>query len=502
MMPVSLKARMMSTYLMTILVPALVAFSILLHARTTADSYEDSLSALVRIGDLTQAIGQGARSVGQLASEPDPVKAVEAFRPIEERVYQLRAGLPTHTQHPDSVWMLLDLANMADSFLVEAAAAAYALRRGDPEGYFKHDREAATIAVAVRDTADRLLAKELERYSLVYPEVIRRDRQLQATNVAILVALTMAAIAFAWGFSQSITAPLHDLADAAGRIAGGHLSGPPVAVGPGREVQVLATAFNHMQENLRQHVAELQTKAELERRLQAEELENLRIHSLLWQAELRALQSQVNPHFLFNTLNMVAKTAYIEGATHTQELMETVSDMLRYNLRDLDRPVTLGEEVDQIRRYMTVQGKRFRERTRFVADLDESLLACTIPCLTLQPLVENALIHGIDQLERGGTIALSIKRCGGRVQILVQDDGQGIPPDRLSDLNGAARPSAESTGGHTTGLGIPNVRRRLELFFLGDASLTITSHPASGTTVTLDLPAGTKGGEPLANPGS
>ncbi|HYG58886.1 MAG TPA: hypothetical protein VD902_12580, partial [Symbiobacteriaceae bacterium] len=116
----SLQARLMGAFLMTIAVLAVIAFSILLHARNTTVIYENGISALVRIGDLTHAVDEGARAVGRLASESDPEEAIERFRPIEERIYQLREGLPTTTQHPDSVWMMHDLANMADSFLVEA----------------------------------------------------------------------------------------------------------------------------------------------------------------------------------------------------------------------------------------------------------------------------------------------------------------------------------------------------------------------------------------------
>jgi sensor histidine kinase YesM len=497
--------RVTATFLGIIVVLTVVALSILIHARNTAAIYENGISALVKIADLTQAVDEGARAVGKLASESDPEKATEAFRPIEERIYQLRELLPTSTQHPDSVWIMHDLNNMANSFLVEAGAAVHALRRDDPESYFKHDREAATIAQAVRETADRLLAKELERYSTVYPEVIRRNRELQANNMISLAALTIVAFGFAWGFAKSVTEPLQDLSRAAQRIADGDLSGPAVALGASSEIQTLGYAFNHMQNSIRLHVTDLQEKADLERRLQAEELENLQINSLLREVELRALQSQVNPHFLFNTLNMVAKTALIEGAEQTRELMETVADLLRYSLRDLDRPVTLGAELDQVERYMTIQGRRFGERTRFVMNVtDEAVLTSPLPCLTLQPLVENALIHGIGNREEGGTVTLDVRRVSDRIIVSISDDGEGIQPERLALLNEGAAASApgagSAPGGHTTGIGIQNVRRRLDLFYRSDADLIVTSTPGLGTTITINLPA--KGGDEHAHPRS
>ncbi|HWI61025.1 MAG TPA: sensor histidine kinase, partial [Symbiobacteriaceae bacterium] len=359
---------------------------------------------------------------------------------------------------------------------------------------------AANIAGYVRDTGDRLLAAELNRYRQIYPEVIARDRRLQTTNLAVLASVALVALAFAWSFASGVTGPLRNLSRAAGRIAQGDLEGPPVSTAPmaGDEVQVLGSAFNHMQENLRRHVGELKEKAELERRLQAEELENLEMHSLLREAELRALQSQVNPHFLFNTLNMVAKMAFIEGSERTQSLLETVADLLRYSLRDLDRPVTLGQEVAQVERYMTIQGQRFRDRIRFVTQVDEESFATPIPCLTLQPLVENALIHGIGSREEGGVVELLVRRSLYQVEILVRDDGVGIDPLRVQKLNEGTAGAAGS--GHTTGLGLQNVRRRLELFYGGEATLRIASSPGAGSTIIIRLPL--TRGEAVADPRS
>jgi anti-sigma regulatory factor (Ser/Thr protein kinase) len=155
--------------------------------------------------------------------------------------------------------------------------------------------------------------------------------------------------------------------------------------------------------------------------------------------------------------------------------------------------VTVGDEVAQAQRYMTIQGQRFGERTRFVIEADPAALDAPLPCMTLQPLVENALIHGIGKREQGGTVSLTVQRGADRIAVAVSDDGDGISPDRVAALNAAEETAAESTGGHTTGLGIQNVRRRLELYYQNDASLTVTSRPGCGTTVTLDFPAHPEG---------
>jgi sensor histidine kinase YesM len=492
----------MATMLLIVGLLAAIALLIAAHARTTAATYQERLSDLVKVAELTRAVDQGVQVLGQLATGPSPAQADADFKAAREQIYRLRQELPTQTASPVGARQIADLDAMADSFLVEAGAAIYAFQGSDLERYFQHDREAALIAGYVRDTADRLLAAELDAYRQVYPAVLRRDRLLGNANLAVLATVTVLSLLYAWAFARGVTDPLRALAGAARRIAGGDLAGPAVPVGSGEEMKVLGRAFNQMQESLRRHVADLEAKAELERRLQQEEMENLQVHTLLREAELRALQSQVNPHFLFNTLNVVRNTALIEGADRTCTLLETVSDLLRYSLRQLDQPVTLAGEVEQVRRYAAIQGERFRDRIRFAVELEASALGLPIPCLTLQPLVENAVIHGIGSRERGGTVRLTIRRDGDAVHIEVADDGRGIPPDRLALLNDEDGPTGTSLG-HTTGLGVYNVRRRLQLFYQGlPVRFAVTSRYGEGTTVVIDLPYPAEGRESVAHPGS
>lgn len=484
----TLFANLMAAFLLMITVLTGVAFQILVNAQTTMESYQSGLSSLVSVADLTQAVDHGATELGQLVTYPDHHRVVEAFSPVGDEIHRRSQQLPPTTVNPASDRKVQDLARMADSFLVEADAATYALQAGDLDLYFQHDRKAVAIAGYVRNAAEQLLASELDTYRRVYPEAAARDRHLQVLNLTCLVILTLEVLLFAWCFARRVTNPIQALGRAARRIAAGDLSGPPVEADSGDELAVLGRGFNHMQESLRRQVAELEEKADLERRLQAEELERLRIHSLLGEVELRALQSQVNPHFLFNTLNMVAKMALLEEAGRTRTMLEVVADLLRYSLRDLDRPVALGEEVEQVRRYTTIQGQRFRDRIRFMIDCDDAAATVPVPCLTLQPLVENALIHGIGSREEGGLIRITVRREPRGARVVIADNGVGIPPERLQHLMEGVSGAESTRYGHTTGLGIRNVWRRMELFYGPEARLTLESPPGEGTVVTLYLP--------------
>jgi len=490
----------MATFLLVVTSLFVAGLLALAHARATARTYQDRLTDLVKVTELTQAVSEAADVLGRLATGPSPDRTLNELNQIRDRIYRLRQELPTATASPASARLLADLDAVADSFLIESGAAAYAFLGNDLERYFQHDREASLTAGYLRDVADRLLASEVEAYREVYPQVMRREWTLQNLNFLVLLSVTALALILSWWFARDVAEPLRVLAAAAGRISAGDLDGPPVQIQSTEELQVLGQAFNQMQDSLRRRMAELNEKVLLERRLQVQEMERLRMETLLREAELRALQSQVNPHFLFNTLNMVAKMAMLEGADRTCSLLETVSDLMRYSLGKLDQPVTLAEEVEQVRRYATIQSERFRGRFAFRFEVDHSALGLHVPCMTLQPLVENAVIHGIGNREEGGTVTIRVRSLGDTVRVEVEDDGVGIPPDKLAVLNAGAGASGVIRG-HTTGLGLQNVRERLQMFWSRPVSLVVESQVGRGTRVTLDLPANREGGEPVADLG-
>lgn len=230
-------------------------------------------------------------------------------------------------------------------------------------------------------------------------------------------------------------------------------------------------AANIMQ---RQLTHEVQAKADLENLLRA--------------AELKALQSQVNPHFLFNTLNTIARMALLEGATKTQGVVYALADILRSNLRDLDRLRQLKEEVRTIQDYLHIQHMRFSDRIQAFIDIQAGLMDALIPPLILQPLVENAIIHGLEGRASGGEIHLKGRLAENQADMWIEviDTGTGIPSDQLWEI--FQEKKNKLAKGHTTGLGILNVHKRIQHFFGSQYGLTMDSTPGRGTKVSIYLP--------------
>ncbi|MBI4317081.1 MAG: histidine kinase [Chloroflexi bacterium] len=217
------------------------------------------------------------------------------------------------------------------------------------------------------------------------------------------------------------------------------------------------------------------------------------LEKMLYETELGMLQSQINPHFLFNALNTVMWLASLEKAKETVKIVCALADLLRYNLRQLGQLVPLQQELEQIKGYLLIQKARFADRLHFVVDVEPSAAMVPVPVLILQPLVENAIIHGLEAKAGSGTLVVTARRKGSGVVIEVRDDGIGMSREAYQSLAERVRKAGSQVG--APGLGITNVVRSLRHHFGDRAAMEIVSNAGQGTTVRLTIPTGEAGTE-------
>ncbi|MGC1361093.1 MAG: histidine kinase [Silvibacterium sp.] len=199
---------------------------------------------------------------------------------------------------------------------------------------------------------------------------------------------------------------------------------------------------------------------------------------LLLEARLDALQRQINPHFLFNTLNSIASLVRFRPE-QARELIVKLANILRALLKDHDSFILLRDELSFTDDYLGIEVVRFgAEKLRVVKEIDPMTLDLPVPSMLLQPLIENSIKHGLEPRISGGTITLRSRIEADRMMIEVEDDGVGIAPGR-SHSSGVLR---------GTGIGMKNVRERLDVLFGGAAHFDVTSRPGRGTKVTLAIP--------------
>ena len=203
------------------------------------------------------------------------------------------------------------------------------------------------------------------------------------------------------------------------------------------------------------------------------------------QLEIELLQVQINPHFLYNTLESIRMMAEIHNDTESAEMTFALSKILRYSIGTGDKITTLNEEISVVKDYVFLQQHRIDNIESFQIDIPDMYGDVLIPKLVLQPLVENAIAHGLHNIKHPGIISLYCVDSPSRFSIAVSDNGSGIPADRLADLNQKLSFSEERNAGS---IGLRNVNRRLKLLFGDDYGLRIESTIGQGTTIFLDLP--------------
>lgn len=204
-------------------------------------------------------------------------------------------------------------------------------------------------------------------------------------------------------------------------------------------------------------------------------------------AQISALQSQINPHFLYNTLGSISMYAEIQGNREVVKMTNNLSKLLRYSIDSHQSQVPLSMELEHVKGYMAIQQIRFEDKIQFSVDIDAELLSYPVIRFIFQPLVENSIVHGIDKGNGYGSIALRGMKQQDNMVIIVQDDGAGMSESRLQyvlnkQFDFAA--SEEGTGGH----GLMNVHRRIALRYGSGYGMKIESILHQGTTITLTLP--------------
>lgn len=212
------------------------------------------------------------------------------------------------------------------------------------------------------------------------------------------------------------------------------------------------------------------------------------------QAEYLALQNQINPHFLYNTLEAIRGDALYAGLASIAETTEALASFFRYTITDVGNLVTLEDELENIENYFTIQQYRFGDKFKLTINYpdNEDILLNQVPKLTLQPIIENAIFHGLEGKSQGGNIFISIESTRKNLFISVKDDGLGIPSEVLTKINDSLERVAvsyvNSDKRKSGGIALKNVCRRIKLIFGDEYGVHVYSTVNVGTDVRLTLP--------------
>ncbi|WP_100406521.1 sensor histidine kinase [Bacillus solitudinis] len=464
----------------SVIICLIITISLLLFEgnQKVFDLYDESLERFLLLNEVTQSTNLVVQSLSIYALEPVP-NNLEEFERNKSSLTSLQGQVDNLVQRENQRISIENYEKMISSFIRQSDRAIEGVQLGQIERYSYHISEAETIANYIHETTLSLINGELNHYQDVFPEVNESIDSIQQIGLVIFSVIIIFSALFAFWFSNGITKTINSLTEAAREISKGVFTGKDVNVSTKDELWFLTKTFNYMRQNIHHLIQEMEEKS--------------RLAQLLKEMELRSLQNQINPHFLFNTLNTISKTAYLEGAERTNKLIYSTSSLLRYNLGNLDKPIVLKDEVKTVQDYFFIQKTRFGDRVEFDLNVEETCLSLSIPCLTLQPIVENSFIHGIEELTAGAKIGLNIYRDNEEVIIEVSDNGVGMDKETQRKLlatgDGGDEEDLKKSGqGHSTGIGMKNVISRLEIFYKKKCSVSIESEINLGTKITLRLP--------------
>lgn len=312
---------------------------------------------------------------------------------------------------------------------------------------------------------------EVQRTETQYQVMREGFARWQIYSVILIFSAVGFSVVAAWSLSKSIYTPIKKLHDITTTITKNDLQSLMTSENVD-EITELGMSFNIMIGKIKEL---LDSKIK--------EQENLK------KAELRALQAQINPHFLYNTLDTIIWMAESKKTDDVVQIVDALSKFFRISLSKGMDWITIGEEVERIRSYLTIQKMRYRDILDFDIAVDDDIADNTILKLILQPLVENALYHGIKNKRRGGTISVRARRKGeSEVLLEVEDDGIGFTPEKLAQL----RADLNDDSGEIkleNGFGIGNVNNRIRLYYGKAYGLSIESEYTTGTRVALVIPA-------------
>lgn len=375
--------------------------------------------------------------------------------------------------------------NMSNNYMELTYKTIQAKRGRNVSKYTESYSDAREIFEYIKLNIYSLNNQQFKDNSKIYELNLVSLKYIEIIGIIIIVIISIFNVLLIIIMTKNITNPLRKLAVAANEVARGNFSIEIERSGNNDEIDVVSKAFNKMIISINEYIIQIKENMEYESSLKENEL---LMKNHLKDAQLKYLQAQINPHFLFNTLNAGVQLAMMEGAEKTSLFMEKTAEFYRYNTKKLTEDARLEEEIEIVNSYIYIMNVRHAKRINYTEDINEGLLDIRLPSMILQPIIENAMNYGISDIEWEGKIKLSIYRLDDKIRISIKDNGKGIDEDIIRNIL-SGKPICEDQTKTTSGIGLRNVINRLKLYYSREDVISIISEGSNnGTEVIIHIP--------------
>ena len=470
---ISIRKKILTLTTVVIVIMSIIYITLTFYNYKTQEKYDDILNRYLILNEVSRSSNQLISDINNYMKQPSSQYLENldtSKRLLESTKYEV---FKVRTEEND--FTLTNYTNLIDS-LVETTNRIVSLER-DSNNMESDLLEATRIGNYISEMTLSLFDMELKTHEPLYRGIMEQSAKLVKLGIWMMLLTSLVLLLASYWFSLNITKSIQQLTKAVSELAKGKFNNK-ITVQSNDEILFLAKTFDLMRSNINNLIQQIKDKAKLEHELQENKI-------LLQESQFRSLQNQINPHFLYNTLNTLSKKAYLEGSEEISDLLVSVADLLRYNLKQIERAVTIRDELKNVKKYMEIQKARFTDRLQLHLQIDESCIDIPIPAFTLQPIVENAVIHAVEPRINGGTITIRVINEEDFVRVQIEDDGVGMPEEKVTQILSEQQ---VETSGHSTGIGFNNVVKRLRLFYEMDGLISINSELNKGTMIQLKIP--------------
>ncbi|MGK0468088.1 sensor histidine kinase [Clostridium sp.] len=484
----SIGSKVFSYFFLIILLIS-IAFLFLLYERNISSKQYDEVTKInIKLSNMSLELSNSWGFFDMFIKTKDNeyiTKYTDSNEKIKKIVLEIQ---PYIEKDKNSAIYLRNLNNMFDSYKLESShlLSEVLYSKGlNSKSYVKLTR-LKTMFTYISKHSQFLVVSYLNYSNSEYSTTMIKYKNTELKIHAALVFILVISFVFIMLISRDLNKTMGKIKSYAELLSAARWEIPDLKDQKYDELNSLAKAFDKMKHSIRVFIEELNQKTEMEKNYHLEQLKSAEKDKLIKETQLSALQSQMDPHFLFNTLNTISRMAMFEYADETVKLIEATSKILRYNLDCKDKMVKLKEEVRMIKSYVIIQETRFQDQMSFNFDIDKKLYNVEVPPMLIQPIVENAIIHGLREKDSGGIINITVKQQGDFIAISIKDNGIGMDNDQINTL-------MRDVKTESMGLGVFNVKKRLELYFNSSDLFKIKSQRQEGTEVIIFIPI--NGGE-------
>ena len=483
----SIQTRLSGVMLLVLIFALGINVFIFAQIRTAVGRIDAVFSSNTAINELSDSIEQVESTVYEYLNT-NSSQALENYYRYEQNYRNLLEDLNDRNLDNEAKMLEKNIRRMSETYLDQTNETVQAKRGRNVEKYKTSYEEEHELYEYINSYSYNLNNLRFKMNSANYQLLLSAMNVLYKLCIAVMLVVYALGLVVTTLLVRNMIRPLTALSNTAHEVAKGNLNVPQLPVVVEDEVGIVTRSFNQMLESIRQNIEQL--KDSMERQAQMKERELL-METHLKEAQLKYLQAQINPHFLYNTFETMRGIALSEHNEKVADIVKNISEFMRYNMYGADGSTSLQMELQHVTNYIRIMDYRFDDKIRLTMEIPEQMRALSMPKFTLQPIVENAVLHGFTEKRADCEICISGQVQDGAARLRIVDNGCGIAADALekinADLKEPFQPGQPRNG--RVSIGIYNVNSRLKLNYGDKYGVRIFSEVGVGTTAEIEFPA-------------